>query len=84
MQLVDTAFDAALAALADDGRVAGLVAEPAFAGALRMRLAQRGGAIVLLLVGEIGDMLPRLTAEQTLTINTAAAGGNAALLAAAG
>jgi RHH-type transcriptional regulator, proline utilization regulon repressor / proline dehydrogenase / delta 1-pyrroline-5-carboxylate dehydrogenase len=81
VQLVDARFEAAVAALAADDRVQGLVAEPAFADALRVRLAQRRGAIVPLLVGELGALLPRLAAEQTLTINTAAAGGNAALLA---
>jgi RHH-type proline utilization regulon transcriptional repressor/proline dehydrogenase/delta 1-pyrroline-5-carboxylate dehydrogenase len=84
VQLVDMAFEAAVAALADNDGIDGLIAEPAFAGVLRPRLAQRRGAIVPLHVGEIGDRLPRLTAEQTLTINTAAAGGNAALLTASG
>jgi delta 1-pyrroline-5-carboxylate dehydrogenase len=35
------------------------------------------------ITGDPGNALWRLAAEQTLTINTAAAGGNAALLAGA-
>jgi delta 1-pyrroline-5-carboxylate dehydrogenase len=36
---------------------------------------------VPLFVGDMSTTLWRLAAEQTLTVNTAAAGGNAALLA---
>jgi RHH-type proline utilization regulon transcriptional repressor/proline dehydrogenase/delta 1-pyrroline-5-carboxylate dehydrogenase len=80
-QLVDGPFDAAVAALAADDRVAGVMAEPGMAAALRQRLAARRGAIAPLWVGDLTATLWRLAAEQTLTINTAAAGGNAALLA---
>jgi RHH-type transcriptional regulator, proline utilization regulon repressor / proline dehydrogenase / delta 1-pyrroline-5-carboxylate dehydrogenase len=48
---------------------------------LKQRLAARRGAIVPLYVGDLSASLWRLAAEQTLTVNTAAAGGNAALLA---
>jgi RHH-type proline utilization regulon transcriptional repressor/proline dehydrogenase/delta 1-pyrroline-5-carboxylate dehydrogenase len=80
-QVIDAPFDAALAAVADDDRVHGVMAEAGFAPALRARLAQRRGAIVPLWVGDASASLTRLCAEQTLTVNTAAAGGNAALLA---
>jgi RHH-type proline utilization regulon transcriptional repressor/proline dehydrogenase/delta 1-pyrroline-5-carboxylate dehydrogenase len=49
-------------------------------------LADRDGAILPLVTGaeaQRADMLWRFCAEQTLTINTAAAGGNAELLAGA-
>lgn len=52
--------------------------------ALRQQLAERPGAILpLVAAAEARDprQLYRFAAEQTLTINTAAAGGNAALLA---
>ena len=81
VQLIDAPFDAAAAVLARDDRIAGVLAEPAFAAALGRALAARAGAIVLLVVGDPSATLWRLAAEQTLTINTAAAGGNAALLA---
>jgi RHH-type transcriptional regulator, proline utilization regulon repressor / proline dehydrogenase / delta 1-pyrroline-5-carboxylate dehydrogenase len=85
VQIVDApSFDAAVAALADDERVHGLVAEPGFAALLRSRLARRRGAIVPLLVGDLSTTLWRLAAEQTLSVNTTAAGGNAALLAGVG
>lgn len=83
VQLLDLRFDDAVAALVADARVAGLLCEPALAGALRRRVAERPGAIVPVLAGDRSECLWRLAAEQTLTINTAAAGGNAALLAAA-
>jgi len=83
LQLVDGPFDAAASALADDARVAGLLCEPTEAAALRRRVAARPGAIVPVIAGDPGATLWRLAAEQTLTINTAAAGGNAALLAGA-
>ena len=50
-------------------------------------LASRDGAILPLVSGAealLPQRLWRFCAEQTLTINTAAAGGNAELLAAAG
>ena len=78
---LDAPFDAAVAAVAADDRVHGVIAETGFAAALRPRLAARRGAIVPLFVGDMSATLWRLAAEQTLTVNTAAAGGNAALLA---
>jgi RHH-type transcriptional regulator, proline utilization regulon repressor / proline dehydrogenase / delta 1-pyrroline-5-carboxylate dehydrogenase len=81
VQVIDAPFDAAVAAVAADDRVHGVIAEPGFAAALRQRLAARRGAIVPLFVGDQSATLYRLAAEQTLTVNTAAAGGNAALLA---
>jgi RHH-type proline utilization regulon transcriptional repressor/proline dehydrogenase/delta 1-pyrroline-5-carboxylate dehydrogenase len=81
VQLIDAPFDAAVAAAADDERVQGVIAEAGFAAALKRRLAGRRGAIVPLYVGDLSASLWRLAAEQTLTVNTAAAGGNAALLA---
>jgi RHH-type transcriptional regulator, proline utilization regulon repressor / proline dehydrogenase / delta 1-pyrroline-5-carboxylate dehydrogenase len=81
VQIVDAPFDAAVAAVAADDRVQAVIADAGFAAALRTRLAARRGAIVPLLVGDQSAALWRLAAEQTLTVNTAAAGGNAALLA---
>jgi RHH-type transcriptional regulator, proline utilization regulon repressor / proline dehydrogenase / delta 1-pyrroline-5-carboxylate dehydrogenase len=81
VQVIDAPFEAAVAAIADDDRVHGVIAEAGFAAALRRRLAARRGAIVPLFVGDMSATLWRLAAEQTLTVNTAAAGGNAALLA---
>lgn len=52
--------------------------------ALQARLAARDGAILPLIAADeavLPQQLYRFAAEQTLTINTAAAGGNAALLA---
>jgi RHH-type proline utilization regulon transcriptional repressor/proline dehydrogenase/delta 1-pyrroline-5-carboxylate dehydrogenase len=79
-QVLDASFDAAVAALAADDRVAGMLAEPGLAASLRRRLAARRGAIVPLWLGDPSATLWRLAAEQTLTVNTTAAGGNAALL----
>jgi RHH-type transcriptional regulator, proline utilization regulon repressor / proline dehydrogenase / delta 1-pyrroline-5-carboxylate dehydrogenase len=80
--------------LLPDSALPGLLAAPQLAGvalassdaaaahALAQALATRPGAI-LPLVAAAGHVrqLYRFTAEQTLTVNTAAAGGNAALLA---
>lgn len=80
--------------LLPDSTLAGLLAAPQLAGValassdaaaahvLAKALAARPGAI-LPLVTAAGHVrqLYRFTAEQTLTVNTAAAGGNAALLA---
>jgi RHH-type proline utilization regulon transcriptional repressor/proline dehydrogenase/delta 1-pyrroline-5-carboxylate dehydrogenase len=58
--------------------------DAAQAGALQRQLAQRRGAILPLIAVDEAccpRQLYRFAAEQTLTINTAAAGGNAALLA---
>jgi len=80
-QALDAPAADAAAALAADERIAGLCCAPAWARALRPALAARRGAIAPLVVGPAGHQLWRLAAEQTLTVNTAAAGGNADLLA---
>ncbi len=76
---------AALDAALDDPTLAGVALaqdDVAEARRLQRRLAQRPGAI-LPLITTAGQprQLYRFVAEQTLTVNTAAAGGNAALLA---
>jgi RHH-type proline utilization regulon transcriptional repressor/proline dehydrogenase/delta 1-pyrroline-5-carboxylate dehydrogenase len=51
---------------------------------LAARLAQRSGPIVLLHAFDPGDAqipLERLVVERSLSVNTAAAGGNASLMA---
>ena len=56
--------------------------DPDAAHALSLALAARPGAILpLVTAAGHAQQLYRFTAEQTLTVNTAAAGGNAALLA---
>ncbi|MBW8847848.1 MAG: L-glutamate gamma-semialdehyde dehydrogenase [Burkholderiales bacterium] len=77
--------DSALPGLLTAPRLAGVAlasSDPAAAHTLAQALARRTGAI-LPLVTAAGHVrqLYRFTAEQTLTVNTAAAGGNAALLA---
>jgi RHH-type proline utilization regulon transcriptional repressor/proline dehydrogenase/delta 1-pyrroline-5-carboxylate dehydrogenase len=77
--------DSALPGLLAAPQLAGVAlasSDPAAAHALAQALATRAGAI-LPLVTAAGHVrqLYRFTAEQTLTVNTAAAGGNAALLA---
>jgi RHH-type proline utilization regulon transcriptional repressor/proline dehydrogenase/delta 1-pyrroline-5-carboxylate dehydrogenase len=77
--------DSALAGLLGAPQLAGVAlasSDPAAAHALAQALAARPGAI-LPLVTAAGHVrqLYRFAAEQTLTVNTAAAGGNAALLA---
>jgi RHH-type transcriptional regulator, proline utilization regulon repressor / proline dehydrogenase / delta 1-pyrroline-5-carboxylate dehydrogenase len=79
-----------------ESTTAGLLSAPTLAGVcivagddstarpVQRALAARGGAILPLLTGSQwrrSDQLNRFAAEQTVTINTAAAGGNAALLA---
>ena len=81
MQILDTPFDAAAAALAASDQIDAIVAQPAYAADLNRRMAARQGAIVPLVTEVVADRLWRLCTEQTVTINTAAAGGNAALLA---
>ncbi|HEX2009547.1 MAG TPA: hypothetical protein VJN44_01300, partial [Roseateles sp.] len=80
--------DAQLGAWLATTELAGVVVagegEVALSRALQRRLAERPGAILPLIeAAEALDprQLYRFAAEQTLTINTAAAGGNAALLA---
>ncbi|OYU29226.1 MAG: delta-1-pyrroline-5-carboxylate dehydrogenase [Burkholderiales bacterium PBB2] len=78
---------ATLAALLDDERVSGVILAAPDSGterSLARQLAADSGAIrPLITAPEVQDPLQqyRFSAEQTLTINTAAAGGNAALLA---
>lgn len=77
--------DSALPGLLAAPQLAGVAlasSDPAAAHTLAQALAPRPGAI-LPLVTAAGHVrqLYRFTAEQTLTVNTAAAGGNAALLA---
>ena len=65
-------------------RLAGVIAPAALQVPVQRELAGRDGAILPVVpMVELADarQLYRLVAEQTLTINTAAAGGNAALLA---
>ncbi len=65
-------------------KLAGVIAPAALQLAAQRELAGRDGAILPVVpMVELADarQLYRLVAEQTLTINTAAAGGNAALLA---
>ncbi|WP_431312730.1 L-glutamate gamma-semialdehyde dehydrogenase [Roseateles agri] len=75
----------ALDGVLDDAGLAGLAvpaAAPELLHQLQQRLAARPGAILPLIVAAGHPrQLYRFAAEQTLTINTAAAGGNAALLA---
>jgi RHH-type proline utilization regulon transcriptional repressor/proline dehydrogenase/delta 1-pyrroline-5-carboxylate dehydrogenase len=76
-----------LTALLDDERLAGVCLLSANAGAeralLRQMAATEGAIRPLISPQELLDVRQqyRFSAEQTLTINTAAAGGNAALLA---
>lgn len=65
-------------------RLAGVIAPALLQVPVQRELAGRDGAILPVVpMIELADarQLYRLVAEQTLTINTAAAGGNAALLA---
>ena len=65
--------------------LAGVALAAAAPAALQERLALRSGAILPLIgAGAHPRQLYRYAAEQTLTVNTAAAGGNAALLAGQG
>ena len=77
--------DTALAGLLVAPQLAGVAlasSDPAAAHTLAQALAPRPGAILPLITaaGHVRQLY-RFTAEQTLTVNTAAAGGNAALLA---
>ncbi len=74
LELATDWFDSAFGALLFDGT-------DAEADALRVRLAARSGPIVGLLRPEPGYDLARLVHERTVSINTAAAGGNASLMA---
>ncbi len=81
--------DASLADLLGDARLAGAViaAPPAVLGAVARRLAERDGAILPLIMGAPAAApictpawFERFVHERTLTIDTTASGGNAALL----
>ncbi len=80
VQLINAPFGAGAAALAQDEQVKGLVADRVYAVDLNRRLAKRLGPIVPLVTEDPSLRLWQLCSEQTVTINTAAAGGNAALL----
>ena len=67
-------FDEALGAVLFDG-------SETDADALRVRIASRTGPILQLLEPTPDYDLSRLAHERTLSINTAAAGGNASLMA---
>jgi RHH-type transcriptional regulator, proline utilization regulon repressor / proline dehydrogenase / delta 1-pyrroline-5-carboxylate dehydrogenase len=79
VQILDTPFDAGAAALAGCDAIDGMVAQAAYATGLNRRMAAREGAVVPLVTEPLAGCLWRLCAEQTLTINTTAAGGNVAL-----
>ena len=81
VQLLDTPFEAGAVALAASEAIDGIVAQPAYAADLNKRIAGRDGAVVPLVTEPLSGCLWRLCAEQTLTINTTAAGGNVALFA---
>ena len=73
-----------LGAVLRASRLAGVIAPATLQVPVQRELAGRDGAILPVVpMAELADarQLYRLVAEQTLTINTAAAGGNAALLA---
>jgi len=92
--LLQAGLPAGALTLMADAALPGVLAAPALAGValassdavtahrLAQALAERPGAILPLVVAAGHPrQLYRFTAEQTLTVNTAAAGGNAALLA---
>ncbi|MCD2340033.1 aldehyde dehydrogenase family protein [Ideonella azotifigens] len=85
LQPLPGSFDSLGTALVADARVAGVCAtSAAVLPRLAHQLAAQPGAILpLLSLTEATSprQLYRFCAEQTLTVNTAAAGGNAALLA---
>ncbi len=77
------ALEARVTATADAASAAAdvVLATPAHAPALRRALAARDGARVRVVTPVDGDYpLEALVVEQTLTVNTAAAGGNASLM----
>jgi RHH-type proline utilization regulon transcriptional repressor/proline dehydrogenase/delta 1-pyrroline-5-carboxylate dehydrogenase len=84
-ELVEVAIDASLDAVLADAALAGVcVLDDTQVRPLWRRIAQRPGPILPVVTrDEVLDPTQayRFCAEQTLTINTAAAGGNAALLA---
>ena len=81
VQILDTPFEAAAVALASSEAIEAIVAQPAYATELNRHMAAREGAVVPLVTEPLAACLWRLCAEQTLTINTTAAGGNVDLFA---
>jgi RHH-type proline utilization regulon transcriptional repressor/proline dehydrogenase/delta 1-pyrroline-5-carboxylate dehydrogenase len=81
VRLLDTPFEAGAVALAGSEAIDAIVAQASYAGDLNRRMAARDGAVVPLVSEPLIGCLWRLCAEQTLTINTTAAGGNVALFA---
>jgi RHH-type transcriptional regulator, proline utilization regulon repressor / proline dehydrogenase / delta 1-pyrroline-5-carboxylate dehydrogenase len=81
VQLLEAPFTSGAAALAGSDAIDALVAPAVYATDLNRRMAARAGAVVPLVTEPLIDNLWRLCAEQTLTINTTAAGGNVALFA---
>ncbi|HEY9094379.1 MAG TPA: hypothetical protein VIN35_01450, partial [Hydrogenophaga sp.] len=67
--------------LAESDGTDAVVAPSAYEEDLNRRMAAREGPMVPLECGPLDNQLWRLCAEQTLTINTTAAGGNVALFA---
>lgn len=84
-QALTLAPETALEALLGDAQLAGVALaqdDALLARRIQRRLAERRGAILPLITAAAHPrQLYRFGAEQTLTVNTAAAGGNAALLA---
>lgn len=81
VHVLDTPFETGAVALASSEAIEGIVAQPAYAFELNRHLAAREGAVVPLVTEPLAGCLWRLCAEQTLTINTTAAGGNVELFA---
>jgi RHH-type transcriptional regulator, proline utilization regulon repressor / proline dehydrogenase / delta 1-pyrroline-5-carboxylate dehydrogenase len=81
LHVVEAPWPEAAQAVVACEAVHGIVTDPAHAATLNRWLCERPGAIVPLVAEPAQARLWRFCAEQTLTINTAAAGGNAELLA---
>jgi RHH-type transcriptional regulator, proline utilization regulon repressor / proline dehydrogenase / delta 1-pyrroline-5-carboxylate dehydrogenase len=81
VHVLDTPFEAGAVALAASETIEAIVAQPAYAAELNRHMAARNGAVVPLVTEPLLGCLWRLCAEQTLTVNTTAAGGNVELFA---
>ncbi len=81
VHVLDTPFEAGAVALAASEAIDAIVAQPVYAAELNRRMAARDGAVVPLVTEPLMPCLWRLCAEQTVTINTTAAGGNVELFA---
>ena len=81
VHVLDTPFEAGAVALAASEAIDAIVAQPAYATELNRLMAAREGAVVPLVTEPLLGCLWRLCAEQTVTINTTAAGGNVELFA---